>query len=161
MKSCLLTNNQNFSLLAPRNSCLRNMKNLILLCLVSSISLQAFAQQNEIDTRLKVIKLEDAIQKKKAGRTLTAVGGGLLAVGLIVGLNSSETTTYTSGGPTQTSSTGNLELETLSFALGVGCMGIGIPVWSVGAHREKKLRNEGATLSLTPHVNGLTLRLRF
>jgi hypothetical protein len=137
------------------------MNKLLLLCLVSCLSLQLIAQQNEIDKRFDIMKLESAIKKKRTGVALTAGGTALLVIGIIVGSNSSYNTTSTYGGPTQTSTTGSPGLAAASILFGAAGLGIGIPLWSVGAHREKKLRNSGVSLSFAPHANGATLRLRF
>jgi hypothetical protein len=139
------------------------MKKIISFCVILFFSGHIIAQQQfNSEKALQMAKLEKAIQQKKTGTALTAIGAVLFGVGIIVGSNSSQTTTSTYGSPSQTTSTGNPGLAQTSFLLGIAGLGVGIPMWSVGAHREKKANNlQGVSLSVIPHANGVTLRCRF
>ncbi|HCW06495.1 MAG TPA: hypothetical protein DGG95_03910 [Cytophagales bacterium] len=139
------------------------MKRLIPLFLLLALSLKVSAQQPvNSDQAEFMFKLEKAKSLRSRGAALTIGGGVLLGVGIIVGLNSSETTTYNNNTVTQQSSTGNLALAELSFIAGNACLGVGIPLWIIGSNRVKNLdRQQRVSISVSPAVNGLTLRCRF
>ena len=139
------------------------MKKISVVCLILFLSARTFAQQNEPDKGFYTAKYEKYKTLKGTGAGITMASAVIFGAGLIIGLNSSETTTSTTGGPTQTSSTGNLQLDQNLLLLGGAGLGVGIPLWIVGAHSEKKYKNkmDGVSLAVIPHINGLTLRLKF
>ncbi|HTH54804.1 MAG TPA: hypothetical protein VL728_02080 [Cyclobacteriaceae bacterium] len=117
------------------------MKKLALLCLVGGLSCHVFAQQKAKDENPHARRLKNANTRRTIGIALTAVGGGLTAIGL-------------SANPSITSAA--------AVVSGVAALGIGIPLWCVGIHQKNKLMSSQAvSLSLTPHWNGATLCFRF
>jgi len=138
------------------------MKIIALLILVTLCGCTYAQQQTNSRNAVQMTELEKATSKKKFGRGLTVAGGVLFSIGLIVGSNSSETTTTTNRGAIQTSSTGNPGLAKACFVTGIAGLSFGIPMWSVNASREKKLKHlQGVTITFIPQVNGLTLRCAF
>lgn len=122
------------------------MKKLPLLCITVCCSLQMFAQQRPLDKNSYEIKLQSAMKTRNVGIVLTSVGCGVFATGLIA---SSDPSTY-------------IVLDATLLLAGAGLLGTGIPLWVVGEHQKHKLKkSQGLSLSLTPNVNGITLRLRF
>ncbi|HEV8515787.1 MAG TPA: hypothetical protein VGQ59_21045 [Cyclobacteriaceae bacterium] len=122
---------------------------------------RTYSQQQTNRNMVQMTALEKATSQKKFGRGLTIVGGVLFSVGVAVGLNSTETITTTNG-TSQTSETGNPGLAKACLLTGIVGLGVGIPLWSVGRHREKKLkRSQGVAITFSPQVSGLSLRLTF
>jgi hypothetical protein len=91
---------------------------------------------------------------KNTGAALTVVGSVLFVVGYATMLNSDlldENDT-------------NLETGALCTIAGMSCLGPGIPMWIVGAHKHKKL-SKLQTVTVKPiastQYQGLTLSVRF
>jgi hypothetical protein len=140
------------------------MKTLTFLVFLVIFSLQAVAQLDQ-SKLLYAQRAEKYSRMKNTGATLTVAGSILLVVGVITLSNSSITTTSTSGGPYQTTTTGNPGLGALAFLGGAVGLGVGIPFWIVGAKKQK--RNErlfeqvSVRFNLTPQKQALSLTFRF
>jgi hypothetical protein len=106
-------------------------------------------------------KSEKFRRMKRTGTTLTILGGVLLTVGIVTLSNSSYYTNYNG----QTSSNGNPEAGAAAFLFGVGGLGAGIPLWTIGAHQQKKYfkKSEGITFrfNIQPQGKGVTLAYHF
>jgi len=109
-------------------------------------------------------KVEKYRKMKGTGATLTVVGGILLVVGIATLVNATSNS-YNSYGTTQTSTSGNAAAGAVAYLLGLGGLGAVIPLWIVGAHRQRKYskRLEGFTLrfNVNPQGKGVTVACRF
>lgn len=103
-----------------------------------------------------------ANRMKTTGRTLTFGGGILSIVGISLISSAKYTTTTNAYGYTQTSTT-DPQASTGALLLlgGIGCLGAGIPIWAVGAHRAKKHEPKAVSLNLNVAPAGVGLALRF
>lgn len=138
------------------------MKFIIYTILVCCLASEALAQEQ--DKILYELKAEKYKRMKNTGAALTVGGGVLAIVGIVVGSNSSVTTTSYGGGPTDTESTGSLGFSVAAFLIGGASVGVGVPLWIVGSKSEKKytqkLENLSVKMNVRPGTKGLTLVYR-
>ena len=139
------------------------MKKIVFVCLACFICLQALAQDARNDTRLYALKAEKYRRMKNTGAALTITGGVVAIVGIVALSNYTETTTTYGGGPPQYTSSGNPAAGAFAFIFGSAAVGVGVPLWIVGSHSQRKYRNklEGVSFAINPQTHGLTLRYRF
>lgn len=140
------------------------MKTLTLIIVLLFAAIQAFAQQ-DYDKLLYLKKAEKYRRMKSTGTTLTIGGTVLSVVGMAVLLNSTSTTTYNVGGPSQTTNTGNAAGGAIAYVLGSACVGAGVPLWIVGGINHgkynRKLENLSTQLNVAPQATGIKFTLRF
>lgn len=131
------------------------MKYTFVLLVILFVAGQLSAQQ-DIDRYLKANRM------KRTGRSLTFGGGVLAIVGISLLSSAKYTTTTNAYGYTQTSTT-DPQASTGALVLlgGIGCLGAGIPIWAVGAHRAKKHEPKAVSLNLNVAPTGVGLALRF
>ena len=131
------------------------MKILSVVCLVAFVSASVNAQVQQ-DKMFYMAKAEKFRAMKNTGMTLTMVGC-IAIVGAVL------TSSTNSGAGPQTSTNGNPDINKACILISAAGLGMGIPLWAVGANREKKYRRRVASFSasINPQVHGLTLRVKF
>lgn len=139
------------------------MKFLSALALLVFISVQSFAQRQDVGSdKMFYLAKSEKYRKMATTGTVLAVGGTILVIVGVVTLSNVETT-YSSYGQTTTS--GNIEAGIGAYLLGVAGLGSGIPLWIIGGinhHRyERKFENVSIGLNLTPQRSGVKLTYRF
>lgn len=139
------------------------MKPLLLIAFLFCIGSPCFSQieGNRILYEQKVKKYN---KMKKTGTALAVSGGILTVVGFVTLLNSSVTTVH-SGSYSETYTTGHPVLGGVSFLLGIGGLGAGIPLSIVGAKSERKYQQKLDNLSVgfnaNPKAPRIALSYRF
>ena len=140
------------------------MKHILLALFLLCFTFAGYSQRNP-DQLFYAQKAEHYAKLKNTGTQLTVVGGILLVIGVVVLSNSSINQTQVGNGPVQTTTTGNPVTGALAFLGGAAGLGSGIPLWVVGANKEKKYMRKVESLSLkmniTPQTSGVALAFRF
>jgi len=130
---------------------------LLTFSLLFLITIQSFAQENP-NKLPDLAKMEKYRKMKNTGVALTALGSVLVVVGFVT-MNNSTYNIWTG------EETGNFDAGAVTFLIGAGGLGSGIPLWIVGAHNQRKYKNkvEGISVRLNsnPQSRGLTLTYRF
>jgi len=139
------------------------MKPIAIVALLLIISSNIHAQVNR-DKLFYAEKIEKYRRMKNTGRVLTFTGGALMVIGIATAANAS-TRTVSNGYSTQTYTDGHAEQAALEILLGTAALGAGIPLWTVGAHTQRKYEWRLQTVTLQPYSmpqhRGFSLCYRF
>jgi hypothetical protein len=142
------------------------MRTFSIFCVIVLLSAKAFAQQQRRDDRtFYIAKMEHYRKMNNTGSTLAILGSALLVVGMVTELNSPDDNYNNGFNSNSTASAGNPIAGTMCFLGGMGCLGVGVPLWIVGGINKRRYERKAEAVSFKIKVNqqsaGITLCYKF
>jgi len=141
------------------------MKSILSLFFLLSLSWTGYAQLSDSKTDLYQSKVESYTKMKKAGSSLSIIGGGLTFLGVALVSSADWETTTDEYGYTQSTTDGSGVVGILSLSVGIPLAITGIILNSTGNRKAreyaKKLEDVDVSYYKQGGQKGLTLAIRF
>jgi hypothetical protein len=146
------------------------MKKISLVLVLVCVSVFVFGQQQQFNADNQTLytnKIKHFHSMKSAGQALTFGGTALVVIGLVVLENASNNDSFNNNtnGTSNSGLNGSIAGGLVTYLVGAGCVGAGVPLWIVGGinqgRYERKLDSLSLKIKVNPHSAGLALCYRF